>query len=156
MIDADLERSQSSLAELFPDPLTTMSYPDFTKAMRPFNGGFGLLSTEEKHKLVAERFSEIRVKDYQVISLFLLTGVRDYPEELGSECLCNRCHRHLRDFAINYDGPMHCEECVDWMAAENQAAKEGRLGHAESMAQTVVPHLARVPLRTLRDSSLGL
>jgi hypothetical protein len=40
---------------------------------------------------------------------------------------------------------------MDGMAAE----KDARTRQAEPMAQTVVPHLAGIPLRTLRDTSPG-
>jgi hypothetical protein len=103
-------------------------------------------------KRVYERFSEIRVKNYSVLTAYLLTGARDPVVDRWNRdrTVCHTCHRPLTGESPYYED-LQCDQCVDAARAES---KERRRSEAQSMRAAAQ---ARFPmLRTMRDTSLGL
>jgi hypothetical protein len=69
VVDGDLEVNHRALADL---PSTAeISYAAMMEAMRPFRE-YMKLSRDEKRRVVTERMQEIKIRDYEVVSLYLL------------------------------------------------------------------------------------
>ncbi len=105
VIDADLDtirREREKLAHSN-GPLPTEA--EWQRMFRPFKT-FRQLSTEEKRQLVSSRFQEIKVQDYRVVSLYLLTGEAVAPKPLSAfrvendPTRCRLCSLPLLDSEI--------------------------------------------------------
>jgi hypothetical protein len=59
-----------------------------------------MFQAEDRRRLIASRFQEIRVRDYQVVSLYLLTGGVVTPDPLQTIEVdpngCSRCAGHKK------------------------------------------------------------
>jgi hypothetical protein len=69
--------------------------------------GFSDESVEKKHRLIASRYQEIRVRNYKVVSLYLLTGEGVMPYQPP----CFGCGRGLDEQDVPWK---YCEPC--WRA----------------------------------------
>jgi hypothetical protein len=68
----ELATNQRLLDDLVEAPMPT--YAEWEYLMQPFRRGFSGLPADEKRRLITSRFQNIRVKNYRVVSLYLLTG----------------------------------------------------------------------------------
>jgi len=134
-------------------------YAEWELLFRPFRKGFRGQPAEERRRLITSRFQEIRVRNYQVVSLYLLTGEVAAPRpiplvELPDGTKCYECGRELRyEWEKNrYEHP-YCEGCVEVMAAQEEW--EERMERRE-LAHSEVLHAAAVEITDFSDSSQRL
>jgi hypothetical protein len=123
LVDDDIEANRKALAELVEPLLPTQA--EWKMLLRPFMRGFRCLPVEEKRKLLASRFQQIKVRDYRVSSLFLLTGEAKAVSapKVRPEENCRKCDRILTDDDLEYgreceveweiDVPSFCRACLD-------------------------------------------
>ncbi len=102
-------------------PLPT--YEQWCDMFWPFRN-FRVLPPEEKRRLITSRFQEIRVKDYRVVSLFMLTGEAVTPEPRYPERdpnACYSCGRKPRpEYRVPLGGVTYCLDCSEGMAEEEE------------------------------------
>lgn len=116
LVDDDLAVNEQALAALVETPMPT--FEEWKELMRPFRRGFSGLPIEQKRKLVAERFQEIKIRDGRVVSLYLLTGqtkaVADNPTltHAPEESNCHTCGRTLTADDLDYN--VECGVDTDW------------------------------------------
>ncbi len=72
IVDAELASIRKQLEELTDVSMPT--YAEWQRIFRPFMRGFPGMAHDEKRRLVTSRFEKIMVKDYKVVSCYLLTG----------------------------------------------------------------------------------
>ena len=113
MVDGDLEVSRQALDDVRD---TRFSYKQFMEMMRPFRE-FELLPVDEKRRLITSRFQEIKVKDYRVVSFYLLTGEaatlnaeRQAPVG-GDAAICYDCRQPLAESLQVDPRRNYCREC---------------------------------------------
>ena len=122
LVDDDLDANRRALDDLADTPLPSLAeWRDF---LRPFNV-FETLSMEEKRRLLTSRFQEIRVKDYRVVSLYLLTGEVTTPKVVpGPEIdptVCYSCgHTISPSLGVTLGGVTYCGPCSDGIADEDE------------------------------------
>jgi DNA invertase Pin-like site-specific DNA recombinase len=105
LVDDDLDLNSRALTDLADTPLPSLrEWHDF---LRPFNI-FETLSLDAKRRLLTSRFQEIRVKDYRLVSLYLLTGEVTTPKAET----CHSCGLNLRQGLIALGGRYYCEPCA--------------------------------------------
>lgn len=100
------------------------TYREWQELMRPFRRGFAGLPIEEKRRLVADRFQEIKVRDGKVVSLYLLTGetrvASDLPAVSRDQTKCRTCGQALSQDDLDYNlkcgvevSRRFCQSCLD-------------------------------------------
>lgn len=114
VVDDDLQLNQQALAALVESPMPTQR--EWNELMRPFRRGFAGLPVEEKRRMVAERFQEIKVRDGKVVSLYLLTGetkaVAELPAVSREHTNCHTCGQVLSENDLDYN--LKCEVDASW------------------------------------------
>jgi DNA invertase Pin-like site-specific DNA recombinase len=133
-VDDDLEVCRRMLAELVTDaPLP--SYRQWCDMFRPFRN-FGTLPADEKRRLLTSRFQEIRVKDYRVVSLYLLTGEVMTPEgrphRETDPTACYSCGRAIRHTRASTGEENYCWSCSNGMGQDAEAALTARRAGRET------------------------
>lgn len=126
VVDDEIGSNRLALAELIETPLP--SYAEWQRLFRPFLRGFSGLPVGEKRSLVASRFQQIKVRDYRVISLYLLTGGETepkppIPEVEQDPTKCISCGRNIRQDIRDSIAP-YCLPCSEIdPGAEEEAAR---------------------------------
>ena len=97
-----------------------LSTEQVLESLRPFRE-FETLSVDEKRRLITTRFQGIRVRDYRVQSLFLLTGdgAESSQRVESYTTVCRRCGDKLTESREVYRGG-YCERCSDGAAPERR------------------------------------
>jgi Recombinase zinc beta ribbon domain len=117
--------NQRLLDDLVETPLPTLD--EWQYLMQPFRRGFAGLPADEKRRLITSRFQNIRVKNYRVVSLYLLTGdiVKPSEHEEVDPTKCYGCgHRVSESKRISWQGTTMCAECAehaDYEASESRS-----------------------------------
>jgi DNA invertase Pin-like site-specific DNA recombinase len=132
IVDDEMKSNRQAIAELVETPLPT--YAEWQRLFRPFMRGFKGLPVEEKRRLIMSRFQQIKVKDYRVVSLYLLTGeaavVRDLPARSEEKCHTCACVLTADDLSYNQECGVDvswrfCRSCLD-SSPKERAAREYR------------------------------
>lgn len=137
-IDEDLAANRASLDDATYVP--TLSRDEWREAMSPFQD-FAALPPDRKRALLSQRFRDIRVKDYCVVSAVLIVP---YPDEIklakrirspreANEMNCHACGAALTEADLDRnqaDGVSgagrFCTECLDCTREERQAREYKR------------------------------
>jgi len=156
-LDAEVERIRREIGELTDVPMPT--YDEWTELLRPFRRGFPGLPSTEKRRLITSRFQDIRVKDYRVASLYLLTGEpADFRPQPPLETHCDLCRRPLNEPAEA--GRIYCDGCQDTIAEQGEVDRaEMRQKQREEFDLPLIAHPAMLPIgadRAFAETSQGL
>jgi hypothetical protein len=126
--------------------------------MRPFTQGFRGLPVAEKRRLVAERFTQIKVRDGRVVSLYLLTGevkaVPARPEENCHSCGCvfegDDLDQNLK-FGVHADVSWRfCTACLN-LTPQERAKRQRRYRRSLDLRPAAIQQV-----RPVADTSAGL
>jgi hypothetical protein len=91
------------------------------------------MAPEQKQKLVESRFQEIKIKDYRIVSLYLLTGEIVTPDPLDMSAQnapdgtkCYSCQRPLPISGLVHREAdvVYCDECFDGIAVADRRRSE--------------------------------
>jgi len=125
-LDAEDERTRRELVEVSDVSLPT--YAEWQQLLKPFRHGFSGLPSTEKRRLITSRFQDIRVKDYRIVSLYLLTGepaaIRP-SAPLETHCDPTRCAECGMSGSKVRDGL--CDPCQDAIAGLREEERKTRL-----------------------------
>jgi DNA invertase Pin-like site-specific DNA recombinase len=126
-VDDDLDSNRRKLTEVVDTPLPT--YREWCDLLWAFKN-FEDLPPDEKRRRITSRFQEIRVKDYRVVSLYLLTGEVATPNEPLREVdpnTCYSCGRTMRK-RIPFGGVNYCEPCSEGIAIKEEQSNLAQPG----------------------------
>jgi hypothetical protein len=136
IVDDELEANNRTLNDLRETPMLT--YAEWQHRMRPFCERFAALPVDEKRRLITSRFQGVKLKDYRVVSLYLLT--RDMVSPVPTrqvEVDPTKCPSCLR--AKKSPRETCCDDCTDGMAAERAEQKARRSGRDQGVRAGYAP-----------------
>jgi hypothetical protein len=129
-VDDSLDVNRKALSELVETPLP--SYSEWRELLWPFRN-FESLPPDEKRRLITSRFQEVRVKDFRVVSLYLLTGeIKSNPDSgrqpEADPSRCFSCGCFVSNPKALLAGRSYCEPCSDGIAYEEAQTSRARQG----------------------------